>query len=80
MIIFWLFIIFSSFTFADDPWLLAKVKSKGPFLSKDRFLQHYTLEPGEPFDEPKHAHSLAKITQEMHNEGYLMAQVQEERA
>ena len=56
-------------------WTFAKVKAKGWFVGKDRFLQYYTLEPGQLFDEAKHKHALTTIESEMKAEGYLDAQV-----
>ena len=81
------FFYFFSFLFlipllqaGDEPLIFAKVKIGGWFLGKDRFLHYYILEPGQRFDEAKHTHSLDRITQELHSEGYLDAQVQATRS
>lgn len=56
-------------------YLFTRVKAQGSLLGKDRFLHHYRIAPGEPFDEEKHTHSLAKIRAELKDEGYLNAKI-----
>ncbi len=62
-------------TLETTQWIFAKVKIQGFLVGKDRFLQYYSLESGNIFDEAKHKHTLAAIEIELHKEGYLDAQV-----
>ncbi len=57
-------------------WTLEKIKIHGlVLLGKDRFRQHYLLEPGEVFDKKKHEMSLQKIADSLHEIGYFQATV-----
>ena len=56
-------------------WTVERVKIKGVLFDKDRYRHLYLIEPGEQFDEKKHAHSLDKITELLVHEGYCAATV-----
>nr|MBA2306535.1 hypothetical protein [Candidatus Dependentiae bacterium] len=60
---------------SEGPLTLSKVAVKGSFVGKDRFAQLYLIEPGDPFDQQKHEHSLEKIKEELMREGYLAPHV-----
>lgn len=52
-----------------------KVKCKGSIVGKDRYIQKYVLNPGEPFKLDKHSQSLKLIKQALHADGYLKAKL-----
>lgn len=56
-------------------WALEKIKIYGWLRGKEKYRALYLIEPGEKFDEIKHAHSIKKIKDALHAEGYLGAQV-----
>lgn len=57
-------------------WTFKRLKFYGYMLNKDAYRRHYLLEQGERFDEEKHAHSLIKIKEAFHEEGYFNNEVQ----
>lgn len=58
-------------------WTFLKVKFKGSLVGKDRYEQFYLIEPGAPFDFDKHKTSIAKIKEELKNDGYLNSKVED---
>ncbi len=56
-------------------WTFTKLQFKSSLTEKERFEHGYQLDSGEIFTLEKHQHSLQKISQELHNEGYLNAEV-----
>ncbi len=56
-------------------WACKKVKIRGWLHNKEKYRSFYLIEPGEKFDETKHVHSIKKIKDHLHAEGYLNAQV-----
>jgi outer membrane protein assembly factor BamA len=51
-------------------WTFAALKFHGMMLGKDAYRQYYLLEPGDPFDEVKHQHSLDAMAEHFAQEGY----------
>lgn len=70
--------LFSCGLYADVPWTFTKIRGKGSFFSKERYLQHYLIEPGDRFDLSKHKLSLTKMVDVMKAEGYLKARITDE--
>lgn len=56
-------------------WALKKLKIHGWIQGKEKYRALYLIEPGEKFDESKHAHSIKKIKDSLYAEGYLHAEV-----
>lgn len=56
-------------------WALDKLRIYGWVRGKEKYRALYLVEPGEKFDESKHAHSIKKIKDSLHADGYLGAQV-----
>ena len=56
-------------------WTFARLKIRGMFTVKGHYKRHYLLEPGEVFNEEKHARSLEHILEALHQEGYYAAKV-----
>lgn len=56
-------------------WTVERVKIKGILFDKDRYRHLYLIEQGEEFNEKKHEHSIAKITESLIHEGYGAAKV-----
>lgn len=52
-------------------WTFSKLVISGTLIGKDRYKQYYLLEPGELFDEQKHAHSLEGIREGLKSYGYF---------
>lgn len=61
-------IIFTSF------WCLKKLKLYG-LREKEQYRQYYQLEAGDPFDFQKHIDCIKRIEKEMHDDGYLQANI-----
>lgn len=51
-------------------WIFKQLKIEGIWFNKDSYRNHYLLEPGEVFDENKHAHSLEKLEALFRSTGY----------
>lgn len=52
-------------------WRFEKLKVVGLLVGKDWFKNHYLIEPGDLFDEDKHAHSIEHMRQACHKEGFF---------
>jgi outer membrane protein insertion porin family len=58
-------------------WTFKRLYVRGVAYGRDSFAQQYELEPGDPFDQKKHAYSLSKIAKFLHAQGYLAATVKD---
>ncbi|MDR3646190.1 MAG: BamA/TamA family outer membrane protein [Candidatus Babeliales bacterium] len=56
-------------------WQIKKVMIHGVSFGKNSYHYKYILEPGDVFDEQKHLHSIEKIKELLHANGYLNAQI-----
>lgn len=56
-------------------WTFARLKIRGMFTVKGHYKRYYLLEPGEAFNEEKHARSLEHILEALHKDGYYAATV-----
>jgi outer membrane protein assembly factor BamA len=71
--------IFLSFSLVVDgsssQYVISKVKIKSSLIGKDRFIAHYLNEVGDYFDQAQHKRSLLFLKQELIDDGYLNASV-----
>lgn len=51
-------------------WTFNKLKIGGFFGYKDKYYSYYALQAGEVFDKQKHEHSIKKLTEFFHKDGY----------
>jgi outer membrane protein assembly factor BamA len=58
-------------------WRLSKLKFHGMLIGKETYRQYYLMEPGDPFDDTKHARSLGRIIQAFKENGYFQGTVQD---
>jgi len=56
-------------------WTFARLKLHAVFLGKDRYRQHYLMDPGDQFLESKHHRSINKIHEAFKREGYFQGSV-----
>lgn len=52
-------------------WTLSRVTLHGLMFGKEAYRHYYGIEPGEPFDENKHNHSLNALQEAFAQEGYF---------
>lgn len=60
----------------ESVWTFQKLSIRGVWIDKDLYRRQYLIEPGEPFDEQQHEHSLEKIRQGCRELGYLNCEVE----
>lgn len=58
-------------------WIFKSLKFHGFMFGKENYRHYYALEPGERFNEEKHAHSLKAIKEALHEQGYFNALIHE---
>jgi outer membrane protein insertion porin family len=56
-------------------WTFKKLIINGISIGRDAYSHYYTLEPGEVFNKEKHEHSMRKIKEFLHNQGYFNGSV-----
>lgn len=61
----------------ESLWTLKKTKISGFILGKERYLFHYLIEPGDPFDKELHRHGVQRILEACKKEGYLHSSITE---
>jgi len=58
-------------------WTFKRLKVTGMAVGKDQIVQHYELEPGDPFYEKKHQYGVEKIKKSLQEQGFLSATLQD---
>ncbi len=57
-------------------WRFEKLKVSGIWVGRDWYKQYYLMEPGDPFDQDKHEHSLQKMIEACKKEGFFNVAIQ----
>lgn len=58
-------------------WIFKALKFHGFMFGKENYRHYYAMEPGERFNEEKHAHSLKGIQEALYQQGYFNALIHE---